>query len=272
MSPWSMHWCILDTLVQRVRTCHQRVEHIVSPSPPANPREGRQGSIGTAGAGLSYTACCKNGGYELPPYVLEALGQPPEYSGFDGGAAVVQPAGRCALRMPPETPLDLRSSCRRAGFHRSPQSTCPLCAPIKPAVMNTAAATTRHKDGASALPPPSPFQPTSIANGWSVPMKPTMLRHHWRSATAAGPVCRTTTPAAHEQGREEERVNQKRLFRPSKQEGLHLPRSAACRCEAKYRLACQVRHWAAVACQGAIPRVFVVVQRGRSASPKREGR
>lgn len=117
-----MHWCILDTLVQRVRTCHQRVEHIVSPSPPANPREGRQGSIGTAGAGLSYTACCKNGGYELPPYALEALGQPPEYSGFDGGAAVVQPAGRCALRMPPETPLDLRSSCRRAGFHRSPRS------------------------------------------------------------------------------------------------------------------------------------------------------
>ena len=120
------------------------------------------------------------GGYELPSYVLEALGQPSECSGFDGGA-VVQP------------PEDVLSECHRdasgseielsLGWLSSiASSTGSLCAPIKPAIMDTAAATTRHKGSASAL-PPFTLQPTSIAYGWPVPMKSSMPRHHWPSVT-----------------------------------------------------------------------------------------
>jgi hypothetical protein len=121
---------------------------------------------------------------------LEALGQPPAY------------------RMPPATPLDLRSSCRRrrqAGFLRSYHS----CALIKPAMMDTAAATTRHKGSASALHTALDGRPREHRLWLVSPMKSNMPRHHWTSSTALWPAVRRLL---HCMNKGRSKVERERLF------------------------------------------------------------
>ena len=69
-----------------------------------NPREGRQGSIGTAGAALSYTACCKNL-VDMSCRRMYWRRSDDRLNTAVSTAAPLSfnplPPGRCALRMPP---------------------------------------------------------------------------------------------------------------------------------------------------------------------------
>jgi len=111
-------------------------------------------------------------------------------------------SGKCALRMPPRTPLDLRSSCRRLvglAFIDRLRRQSTLCSD-QAGHDGHSGTTTRHKGSASALPPFT--LSTHERRLWlaaSSPMKSSLPRHHWAVVRSLPAVRRT--PALHEQGR-----------------------------------------------------------------------